>query len=120
MIQPPSPTGFSREGGDRVADQLERAEAARGAHRGDGRLPAVAAVELDRGADVDVADAVAVGQAESLVVAADIATRLAAARRSCVSGPVSTSVTLPVLGVVAMDLHRFSARSMVTSDMWRA
>src|SRR5579885_1557819 len=56
------------EGGDRVAVAFQRAVAPRRAHRGDGGELAVAEVEVDRRADVEIADAVAVSEAEGLIV----------------------------------------------------
>ena len=73
-------------------------------------VPAMLAVEFDRGADVDVGDAVAVGQAEGLVVVEILQ------RTRLMRPPVMRVVAgvdqrdLPRLGVRCDGLRSFVAR----------
>jgi hypothetical protein len=57
------------ETGDPVPLHVERAEPARRHRRGQRRLAAMGAVESDQSRDVDIADAVAIGHAEGVLVA---------------------------------------------------
>ena len=59
--------GLLLEGANRAPLDFQRAVAAGRLDGGDGRLPGFPAVEGQRGGDVDVADAVAVGEEERAV-----------------------------------------------------
>ena len=72
LMNPSVACGFSLNSRTRPPSMHHLAEAARRADRGDGGHLAVRAVERDGGADVDVGDAVAVGEQEGLV-ALDVA-----------------------------------------------
>jgi hypothetical protein len=104
LIQLPSPMGFFLEAGDLVAVRLERTEAA-------GGLVAVSVASLPwRGGsrpargDVDIADAVAVGEAEGLFAFKVGATRL---RRPPGHGFVAGvhQCDAPGLGVLLVHFH---------------
>ena len=68
LISPPSPRGFSMNAVDCRALALQRAVAARRPHRRDRRELAVADVEFDRRADIQIAQPVAIGEAEGRLV----------------------------------------------------
>ena len=68
LISPPSPRGFSMKAVTAVALALERAVAARRPHRRDRRELPMAKVEFDRRADIQIAQPVAIGEAEGWLV----------------------------------------------------
>lgn len=61
-------TGFFGEGRHGITVALQRTVASGRLHRGDSSESAVLLVKGDRGADIDVAQTIAVGEAETLVV----------------------------------------------------
>ena len=116
LTKPPSPLGFSRKPVTRSPSQFEHAEPPRRIDGRDGRQSAVRAVESDGGRDVDVGDAVAVGQAEGVALDVFQDAREPAARHRRLAGVDQRDA--PVLGFVAMRGDGAAPlRSKVTSDM---
>ena len=93
LIQPSLSSAFSWNVGDLVAVEADAAEAGRRPHRGDRRQLAVRLVEVEQLGDVDVGDAVAVGQQERLVVGRASCAAACTRPPVCVSWPVSTRWT---------------------------
>ena len=75
-----------------IAQVLDRSEAARRLGRGHGGEPSFLAMQIDRGAHVDVANSISVGQTKFLIVAEVGRIRLMRPP-IMVPSPVSTSVT---------------------------
>ena len=106
------------EAADEVTFELESAEPARRRDRGDGRLLAMTFVEGDQLADVDRRDAVAVGEAEGLVVV-QVGSTAFSRPPVIVSAPVSTRVIRQGSLRFWWISVWFLLRSMVTSAVCR-
>ena len=93
LIQPSPICGFSVNSDDAIAVEDQPAEAGRRPHRGDRRDPPVLTVEGDELVEVDVGDAVAVGEHERSAPEPAASSRLTRPP-VIVSGPVSTRWTV--------------------------
>ena len=93
LIQPPSPIGFSWNPVTRRPSVVDRAKAPGRLGGGHGGQAPFLAVQIDGGADVDVADPVAIGQAEFSIVAEDREGCVLIRPPIIVFSPVSTKVT---------------------------
>ena len=118
-VDPPAVAArLFREAYGAVAIIIECTEAARWLNRGDSRQPALASVQVDDRAHVDIGDTIAIGQAERLFIAhirndsLDTATNLGVVAGVDQGDPPRLSRSLVHSGA-------FSRKSMVTSDMCR-
>ncbi len=92
------------EADDALAVDVDRAEAPGRLHRGHGGQLAVFLVEGERGADVDVGDAVAIGEAECFIVLDVLAHALQAAAGQRVGAGVDQR-DFPRLGMALVHFH---------------
>jgi hypothetical protein len=95
--------GLFGESGYLVANERQLSVAARGTNRRDSRLAAMAAMEPDRSTDIDVAYAIAIGQAEILVLA-QILESLPQSAAGHRVGPGVNQRDFPILGIIPVNL----------------
>ena len=115
LIRPPSACGFSSKDIACAPSITTRPKRAGGRTQATVALQAALLVKGDLRGDIDVRQAVAVGHAERLAGIRDICRPAAAGRRSCVSSPVSTSVTFHGSLRQSWYSTRLPAMSKVTS-----